>query len=143
MKGRVELTIFCVILLEKMCFFCGKTSVFLVFVVQLGDKISFIQSIFKECQVSSLFFPSQGSGFMLGVGHGSRRHTCAPNFIHVRKTRWWFFFQIFVRLKPVAEKEMYQLMKAFLLKPKDRQQLLQQLTPDCYLKGYWDKIEKT
>lgn len=54
-----------------------------------------------------------------------------------------FFFQIFVRLKPVAEKEMYQLMKAFLLKPKDRQQLLQQLTPDYYLKGYWDKIEKT
>lgn len=38
-EGRVELTIFCVILLEKMCFFCGKTSVFLVFVVQLGDKM--------------------------------------------------------------------------------------------------------
>lgn len=81
---------------------------------------------------------------MLGVGHDSRRHTCAPNFIHVHKTRWcFFFFQIFVRLKPVAEKEMYQLMKAFLLKPKDRQQLLQQLTPVYYLKGYWDKIEKT
>lgn len=54
-------------------------------------------------------------------------HTCAQNTMVV-------FFQIFVRLKPVAEKEMYQLMKAFLLKPKDRQQLLQQLTPVYYLK---------
>lgn len=54
-------------------------------------------------------------------------HTCAQNTMV-------FFFQIFVRLKPVAEKEMYQLMKAFLLKPKDRQQLLQQLTPVYYLK---------